>query len=161
MYIAAYPIQVFFHGLRKARHFWPGWLLILFLLLGSVSLHAAIILETQETEVFFRVKGVSEFPASFLSVPVCRLALSAKHRGPGRLRISYTPLEEDKEMIFYQLVREDGSIIDARYYFEYRVEGTSLEYVDFGVLTAKFSRMYSRTDRESCSQISFNIILEQ
>jgi len=161
MYIAAYPIQTFFCGLRKARPFRPSWLLILFLLLVSTTLHAAIILETQETEVFFRVEAISELPVFSLSVPVCRLAISAKHRGPGKVLVSYTPLGEDREMIFYQLVRENGGNIDARCCFEYRVGGTSLEYVDFGVLTAKFSRMYSRSDRESCSQISFNIILEQ
>ncbi len=71
------------------------------------QLYPAIVLETPQTEVKIfladRVEERSQLSPTSLTIPLCSIAVTAKHNGEGYLQITHTPLSNGFEAVPYTL----------------------------------------------------------
>lgn len=82
--------------------------ILLVLCLCTCSLiSGAIVLETSQTEMILtvtdRMEERDKLSSNTLSLPLCSLVITAKHRGKGYLEITHTPLYDGTRMVAYTL----------------------------------------------------------
>lgn len=96
---------------QDSKRFSKVCIILVLSLCAWQSLYAAIVLETPQTEVKVFVTDRFEerkaLPPASLLLPLCSIAIKAKHTGKGYLKISHTALYNEFETVPYELYCEN------------------------------------------------------
>lgn len=139
----------------SARKSWLFPILFFFLAMQP-ALYGAILLQTPDTEVSLHINQTTG-QNQRLTIPICEMSLSAKHKGEGVLRFANSPLTNEKELVPYALVGQDGDFIEE---WVYHTSSTTLKTIHMGSVWAKLSRPLAGPSSEYSSDIFVTLVLD-
>lgn len=128
------------------------------------TLSSAIILESSRPEVTLlvtdRALERSNTPTTSLKIPLCTLAISAKHQGEGRLLISHTSLSNGVEIVPYELFC-DTLGKDLPDSLSYVCRSDMYLTIPLTKICAQLNKSLGKERDSYSSYVSFNLVLEK